>query len=229
MAKASTDGPIKFAVLAADTVIFTIRGGELFVRLIRVDRPPFFVQAKGFPGGLLHPKEDARKASERHVEERAGIAGRKLYTEQLYTFDRVDRDPRGRVVAVAFIAFVPWEKLSESERKDTHDAWWSPVRKVKNLAYDHDEVFAKAVERLRSRIAYTTLLHKLLPKEFTLTELENAYSRILGKNLDKRNFRKKILKLKIVTPVTGKRTGGKFRPAQLYRYASDEVKEIQVL
>lgn len=229
MKNVQTHEPIKFAVLAADTVIFTLRNGELLVRLIKVDRPPFFVEAKGFPGGLVHPKEDARQATERQVKERAAIDGKKLYTEQLYTFDKVDRDPRGRVVAVAFIACIPWEKLSPDEQENTRNAWWTPVQKAKKLAYDHDDILSVALKRLRSRVTYTTLLSKLMPEEFTLTELENAYESVLGTELDKRNFRKKISKLNIVTPASGKRTGGKFRPAQLYRYVSDEVKDIEVL
>ena len=227
-ARADTD-PVRFAILAADSVVCTMRDGELLVRLIKVDRPPFFVNAKGLPGGLLDPKENAQEAALRHVEDKAGIAASKVYMEQLYTFSEVDRDPRGRVVAVVYLALVPWEKLSPQEQKDTRDAWWVPIKKAQRLAYDHNEVVSLALKRLRSRITYTTVLAKLMPKEFTLTELENAYEGILGKVLDKRNFRKKVLKLKIIAESAGKRIGGRFRPAQLYRFASLGVQEIQIL
>jgi 8-oxo-dGTP diphosphatase len=227
--KETNKEPIRFAVIAADTVVFTYNDGKLLVRLTKVDRPPFFVDTKGLPGGLINPSETAEDASRRHVENKAGIAASKLYIEQLYTFSRVDRDPRGRVVAVAYIALVPWEKLSKEEQSNSDMAWWAPVASAKKLAYDHNEVLSCAVKRLRSRITYTTVLAKLLPREFTLTEFENMYGSILGTNLDKRNFRKKVLKLDIVFPVRGKFTGGRFRPAQLYRFISTEVKEIEVI
>lgn len=220
---------IRFAVLATDTVVLTFNEGKLLTRLIKVNRPPFFTDAKGLPGGLIDPKETADEAALRHVEHKTGISASKLYAEQLYTFSRVDRDPRGRVVAVVYIALVPWEKLSRTEQENNPESWWEPVLSAKKLAYDHDEVLSAAIKRLRSRATYTTILAKLLPKEFTLTDLENTYSVILGAGLDKRNFRKKILKLDIVTPVVGKFTGGRFRPAQLYKFISTSVKEIEVI
>ena len=219
---------IKFAVLAADVALFTIKEGRLLVRLIRVKRPPHYPNNPGLPGGLLHPKDTADEAAVAHVEEKAHIDMSKAYIEQLYTFSEVDRDPRGRVVAVAYSAYVPWEKLSDAERADTPDSWWAPVAATKKLAYDHDEILAAAVERLRSRAAYTTLIQKLMPKEFTLTELEQAYESVVATQLDKRNFRKKILKLGVLSPLPHKKAG-RFRPAQLYKFASPKVVEIEVL
>lgn len=229
MTKTDSEKHIRFAVIAADTAVFTFHDGKLLTRLIKVERPPFFTNAQGLPGGLIDPKETAEEAAKRHVENKAGINASKLYVEQLYTFSRVDRDPRGRVVAVTYIAFVSWERLSQEEQANTQESWWAPISTAKKLAYDHDEVLALAVKRLRSRIAYTTLLVKLLPKEFTLTDLENAYATILGTELDKRNFRKKILKLDVIAPIEGKFSGGRFRPAQLYKFISTAVKEIEVI
>lgn len=220
---------IKFAVLAADTALFTIRGEELLVRLIRVERPPHFPNNPGLPGGLLHPDETAEEAAKRHIAEKTGIAPNKIYFEQLATFSNVNRDPRGRVVAVAYLALASWEILSEAERADSKEAYWQPVARAHKLAYDHDDILRIAVARLRSRAAYTTLMSKLMPKEFTLTELERAYELVVKKDLDKRNFRKKILKLGIVTPVARKKSTGAFRPAQLYRFTSAKVDEIEVL
>lgn len=229
MAKINETEPVRFAILAADTVVFTLKDYELYVRLTKIERPPFFINAKGLPGGLVDPKETAEQAAKRHIEAKAGISAGELYTEQLYTFSTIDRDPRGRVVAVAHLALVPWEKLSLIEQKDTYEAWWIPVKKKQILAYDHNEILAMALGRLRSRVVYTTLLSRLMPKEFTLTELESAYAGILNTKLDKRNFRKKILKLGILTPVEEKQARGKFRPAQLYRFASSKVEEIEIL
>lgn len=220
---------LKFAVIASDVALFTIRDKRLFVRLIRVDRPPHFVKKKGLPGGLIHPDETAEQTARRLIETKAAISPDKVHLEQLYTFSSIDRDPRGRVVAVAYLALVPWERLSATEQSDTRDAWWTPAGSANHLAYDHDKMLAVAIERLRSRITYTTLIGKLMPKEFTLTELEQAYECIIHTDLDKRNFRKKILKLNFLTALPHKRSGGAFRPAQLYRFSSDKVKEIEVL
>ena len=136
---------------------------------------------------------------------------------------------RGRVVAVAYLGLVPWAALSAAEQTDSENAQWVPVSKAGALAYDHDEILATAVARLRSRISYTTLLAKLMPSEFTLTELENAYACILQTALDKRNFRKKVLKLGILKELPRKRAAGRSRPAQLYRFAQKDVKEIEII
>lgn len=220
---------LKFAVLAADVALFTIRDEELYVRLIAVDRPPHFPNSRGLPGGLLQPDETAHEAAERQISDKARVAPKKVYLEQLYTFSRVDRDKRGRVVAVGYIGLVPWESLSDEERTDTRDTYWLRVSSAKKLAYDHDEILEMAVKRVRSRAHYTTIIQKLMPKEFTLTELEKAYETLTAKALDKRNFRKKILKLGIVTPLPHKKSGGRFRPAQLYKFAKASVDEIEVL
>lgn len=220
---------LRFAVLSVDVALFTMRDHRLFVRLIAVNRPPYFVNGKGLPGGLVDPKETAEEAVKRHIEAKALIDPEKTYLEQLYTFSGIDRDPRGRVVAVAYTALVPWEKLSATERGDTDSAFWVPVGEARELAYDHDEILGMAENRLQSRIAYTTLISKLLPKEFTLTEMEQTYESILHANLDKRNFRKKILKLNIIKSIGRKRADGAFRPAELYRFAENKVKEIEIL
>lgn len=220
---------LRFAILAADVALFTLHDGELYVRLIAVNRAPHFVNMRGLPGGLLQPNETAHETAERQIKEKMNIDARKVHIEQLYTFSRIDRDKRGRVVAVAYIGLVPWEALSQQERTDTPEMLWQRASSVKKLAYDHDEILAMALQRLRSRVSYTTLIQKLLPKEFTLTELEKAYESIVGKDLDKRNFRKKILKLKILTALPHKKSGGPFRPAQLYRFTSSKIDEIEVL
>ena len=220
---------IKFAVLAVDTVLFTISDGELLVRLMRVRRPPHFPNSPGFPGGLIDPREVAEHAAKKYIEERGGIAPDKAYFEQFYTFDAPDRDPRGRVIAVGFIGLIPWDALGENECSYEGESYWSLVSKTKRLAYDHDEMLVRALKHLRGRVESCTLIQKLMPSEFTLSELEHAYASILGKSLDKRNFRKKILKLGILAPVTGKRTQGRFRPAQLYRFKSSSVEEIRTV
>lgn len=225
----SSEPHLHFAVLATDVALFTIKDGELLVRLISVHRPPYFTHSKGLPGGLIHPNETADESAIRHLEEKADVSAKKTHVEQLYTFSAIDRDPRGRVVAVGYLAMVPWDALSPAEQANTKDAWWSRIKDTRKLAYDHDDVLHMALTRLRSRVTYTTLISKLMSAEFTLTELEQAYESIVKTALDKRNFRKKILKLQIVKELPHKRTGGRFRPAQLYNFASTNVREIAIL
>lgn len=220
---------LRFAVLAADVALMTVRDGKLLIRLTPVHRPPYFPSTKGLPGGLIDPKETAEEAVARILKEKGKITFSNVHLEQLYTFSEINRDPRGRVVAVAYIALVPWESLSTHEQQNTSEAWWVPITEAKGLAYDHDVIASTALKRLRSRARYTTIIAKLMPKEFTLTELEMVYESILRTDLDKRNFRKKILKLDVLTALGRKREGGAFRPAELYRFTSYTLKEIEVL
>lgn len=220
---------LPYVVIATDTLLFTIKDGELFVRLTRVHRPPHFNDTSGFPGGLIVKGETAELASLRHTKDKAHIDTEKMYIEQLYTFSAIDRDPRGRVVAVAYLALVPWEELSMAEQDATKDAWWARVQGLKGLAYDHDEMLKVALSRLRTRITYTTLISKLMPKEFTLSELEQSFEAVVKKDLDKRNFRKKLHKLGVLRELSKKRTGAKHRPASLYTFQSTKVIDIEVL
>lgn len=217
------------AVLATDIALFTIHDGKLLVRLIPTHRPPHFIHREALPGGLLLPSETAEEAVMRILFDRTGIAVSQVYTEQLSTFSAVDRDPRGRVVSVAYLALIPWEALCSQAIGEEHGSHWAPLRKAQHLAYDHDEMLSVALARLRMRLTYTTLLSKLMPKEFTLTDLEEAYETVLGRMIDKRNFRKKIEKLKVLEELPYKREGGRHRPARLYRFASKKVKEIEIL
>jgi 8-oxo-dGTP diphosphatase len=221
--------PERFAVLATDVVLFTIHENQLLVRLMSVHRPPYYDGTAGLPGGLIDARETAEEAARRHVEAKGKVSQKHIHLEQLYTFSGLERDPRGRVVAVAYIAAIPWEQLTAEEQANTDAVWWEPVREARNLAYDHDDILKVATERLASRITYTTLMGKLMGKEFTLTELEQAYESVLRTELDKRNFRKKILKLGIVKKTDEKRKGGSFRPAQLYTFSSNKVYDIEVL
>lgn len=221
---------LRFAVLATDVVLFSLRDGKLVVRLIAVDRPPAFPKgSKGFPGGLIRPDETAEQAAKRIIKDKAGISEKKVYIEQLYTFSAVNRDPRGRVVSVSYLALVPWEKLSEKEKKDTAESWWANFREAKPLAYDHNEMLQEAVKRLRSRVSATTLIGKVMPGDFTLGMLERAYEEILDVPQDKRNFRKKIAKLKILKELPKKQTGEPFRPAKLFKFASNDIKDMEII
>lgn len=218
---------LKFAILATDIAIFAIVNSKLCVRLMKVNRPPHFINQPGLPGGLIHPDETADEAAKRIVEDKGFIKSKDLYLEQLFTFSHIDRDPRGRVVAVAYIALLPWDSVSDSETKSY--AYWTPIEDAVNLAYDHDEILITALNRLKARLHYTTIIGKLIPSEFTLSELESVYENILGVKLDKRNFRKKILKLEIIKDTGKKRAVGAFRPATMYKMISKKVNLIEVI
>jgi 8-oxo-dGTP diphosphatase len=221
---------LKFAVLAVDVVLFTIKDSELFVRLINVNRPPAFPDGShGFPGGLVKPKETAEESARRILKEKGGIDSKKVYFEQLYTFSSIDRDPRGRVVSVSYIGLVSWDKLNGGEIIDSKDHYWEKIGGVGKLAYDHNEMLRVALQRLKSKVSYTNAIGKIMPAKFTLGELERAYNCILGEKQDKRNFRKKITKLNILKELPDMLTGEPFRPAKLYSFRSLEVKEIELI
>lgn len=215
---------LRFAVLATDTVLLAPRDGALFVLLIPVRRLPHFSCHWGAPGGLIHPRETADQAALRHLKEKAGIAN--MYAEQLYTFSGIHRDPRGRVVSVAYLALAPETVFSRPLR---HGARWFPVKSLPRLAYDHKEIIAKALRRVRAKIGYTNIAYALLSAVFTLGELQTLYETILGKKFDKRNFRKKFFALKLLHPTGKKRILGRSRPAMLYRFADRRLRFIEIL
>lgn len=219
---------LRFAVLAADTVVFTVSNDQLWVRLIPVHLPPHFLHLAGLPGGLLAPTETAEQAALRHVVKKGGLVSSRMYLEQLYTFSEVERDPRGRVVAVAFLGLTSPVALLE-QHKEKSLAWWAPVAKLPKLAYDHRQIIATGLDRLRSRVTYTTLISKLMPREFTLTELEKMYEVILDRAIDKRNFRKKLHNLRVLEQLSRERRGEKHRPAKLYRFCSLEVQPLTIV
>ncbi len=221
--------PIKFTVVAVDVIIFTIVDNALMARAMKVHRPPYYDNQYGFPGGLIGIDETAENAAARIIKEKANIRERSVYLEQLQTFSETGRDKRGKVVSVAYVALIPWEELEADERTSYPELGWVPVKKLKQMAYDHDYMLQVALERLSARVTYTTLIAKIMPQEFTLTELEKTFELLADKTLDKRNFRKKIEKLSILRDLKKKTTGTKHRPAKLYCFKSEKVAYLEVL
>lgn len=216
---------LRFAVLATDIVTFRYENHTLLALLIDVYAPSVFIGKKAFPGGLIRPTETAEDSVHRLLEDKGGISKDHLYIEQLYTFSALDRDPRGRVVSVAYMGLTNSGSL---EKTDVHP-YWAPVSSISNLAYDHDLILKKAKRRLQSKLKYTTAARFLLPDEFTLTDLEKLYETVLDEVLDKRNFRKKLLKLDILE-ATGKKTSGlQQRPAELYRFKGKSIEEVNIM
>jgi 8-oxo-dGTP diphosphatase len=188
-----------------------------------MEKDPF----QGFwalPGGLVKPIETVDSSAKRNLYRILEMED--VYLEQLYTFGEIDRDPSGRVVSVAYFALIP---DSESQLKSTaHNGSinWFPVSSLPELAYDHDEMIRVAVERLRAKLTYTNIMYCLLPKAFTLSELQKHYEIILRKNLDKRNFRKKVMSLNLVKRTEKKTHGKAHRPANLYQFSKRKPETI---
>ncbi|MBV9469198.1 MAG: hypothetical protein JOZ57_08120, partial [Abitibacteriaceae bacterium] len=135
-----------------------------------------------------------------------------------YTFGNPKRDPRMRVVTVAYYALVPGNRITLAAATDAAEASWFPVSKLPPLAFDHQDIMQCAIERLKSKLEYSNIAYSLLPPRFRLSDLQKVYEVILGTPLDKRNFRKKILSLNLVEATGKMDTGGAHRPAQLYRF-----------
>lgn len=195
-------------------VIFTIDGGALKVLVVKVGEGPCGGQW-AFPGGRVGMGESLEDAARRELSARTGLHG--IYLEQLRTFGDPGRDRRARVVSTAYFALVPAKEMLERSSKYADVAWF-PVDRLPPLAYDHAAVARAALDRLRAKLAYTNLVYGLLPDQFTLGELQQIYERILGRRLDRRNFRKKILASGLLRRLRSQRRGA-HRPAALYRFA----------
>ncbi|HEV8430357.1 MAG TPA: NUDIX domain-containing protein [Pyrinomonadaceae bacterium] len=208
--------------VTVDVVIFTIQQGVLKVLLVKRLIDPFIGQF-AIPGGFVLEDEDLEQAAERELREETGVSD--VYLEQLYSFGKPDRDPRGRVVTIAYFALISADRTLKAGT-DAAEAAWYPMDDLPPLAFDHAMILNYALERLRNKLEYTTVGFQLLPEKFTLTELQEVYGAILGKKLDKRNFRRKMSVLKILKPLREYRRGGQ-RPAQLYRFVATRFEKLK--
>jgi len=212
--------------IAVDNCIFTVLEDRLHLLLIQMTKVPY-TGMWALPGGLIQDAEGLDAAAVRILYEETGVAD--VYLEQLYTFGRPDRDPAGRVVSVTYFALIHAAGITLRTQPKYADVRWWPCVTLPPLAYDHDAVAAYARQRLEWKLAYTNVVWSLLPRRFALTELQKVYEAVLGRSLDKRNFRKKILALGLVEPVGETAMRGAHRPAMLYRFTSREPKLIDML
>jgi 8-oxo-dGTP diphosphatase len=210
--------------VTVDVVIFTLISQELHVLLVKRRRWPF----DGYwaiPGGFINMDESLEAAARRELEEETGV--RDVYLEQLYTFGDVARDPRMRVLSVAYIALVRADMQKIKVSDETTDVRWWPVRAMPaQLAFDHDQILDFAVSRLRSKLEYTTLAFQLLPELFSILELKHIYEQILGEKLDKGNFYRKIKEAELLEETTHTREG-RGRPTRLWRFRRDRAADKQ--
>ena len=197
--------------VTVDIVLFTIRNRELHLLLIRRLTKPF-QNRYALPGGFVLEEESVDAAAVRELKEGTGVD--KVYLEQLYTFGDPKRDPRGRVITVAYYALAPYVDALHAGA-DAADAAWFPITSLPPLAFDHRKIVDYAHQRLRNKLDYTNVGFELLAEKFTLTELQLVHEAILGERLDKRNFRRKILQRGIVKPTKEWQRAGR-KPAQLY-------------
>ncbi|MBO0859204.1 MAG: NUDIX hydrolase [Chloracidobacterium sp.] len=201
--------------VTVDLVIFTVAEDDLKVLLIRRGQEPF----KGrwaLPGGFVDIEESLELAAARELQEEVGVMN--VYLEQLYTFGDPRRDPRGRVISVSYFALVDAERQRIVAASDAAEAQWRSVFDAPKLAFDHAKILDYAVWRLRNKIEWTTVGYELLPKKFTLSELQRVYEIILQRPVDKRNFRKKIMAQGQVVELNETRTDVAHRPARLYSF-----------
>jgi 8-oxo-dGTP diphosphatase len=197
--------------VTTNVVIFTLLDEQLRLLLIKRPREPF-VGYWALPGGFIDLDEDLEASAMRALERETGITG--VYLEQLYTFGRPNRDPRERVITVAYYALVPSDRV---RLREDDSVGWFPVGGMPTLALDHEEIVQRAMERLSAKVDYSTIAFQFMPEEFTLSELQGVYETILRERLDKRNFRKWVLGLKHIEETGGERRDGSHRPARLYR------------
>ena len=209
--------------LAVDCVVFGLDDGELKVLLIQRALEPFEGRW-ALPGGFVHVDEDLETAARRELEEETGIT--KVFLEQLYTFGEVDRDPRDRVVSVAYFALVKLSDHRIQAATDAKDAAWFAAADLPTLAFDHAEIVATALTRLKGKVRYQPIGFELLPAKFTLSQLQRLYEVVLETPLDKRNFRKKILSMDLLEETDEIEQDVAHRAARLYRFDRQKYREL---
>ncbi len=210
--------------LTVDSVVFGLDDKDLKVMLIQRNIEPF----KGkwaLPGGFIHLDETLEEAALRELKEETGIE--KVYLEQLYTFGAINRDPRERVVSVAYYALVNLSDHNIQASTDASDAAWFPIDDLPDLPFDHDHIIESALKRLKGKVTYKPIGFELLPEKFTLTQLQKMYEKILERSIDKRNFRKKILSMNFLTELDEVQKDVSHRAARLYKFDLKNYKRLK--
>jgi len=214
--------------VTADIIVFTIKENDLKVLLIKRKIEPF----KGkwaIPGGFVHLNENLEQAAKRELEEETGV--KEVYLEQLYTFGDVHRDPRGRVITVSYFALINSEKSKQKLKAstDASEARWFSTSFLPSLSFDHNKILEYAIKRLKWKFEYTTIAFSLLPKKFTLTQLQKIYEIVFNKEFDKRNFRKKLFSLNILEPTKEIQEDVSYRPPKLYSLKKKIGEIVEIL
>jgi len=216
------DQSIKVSV---DAVVFGYDPDEgVSVVLIKRKYEPF-KQAWALPGGLVHNDESLETAVKRELKEEAGIDVQ--FLEQLYSFGKPDRDPRNRVVSVAYYSLVRPKDFQLSAQTDAEDVGWFNMNKLPKLAFDHKLIVAHAIKRLRGKLAYEPVGFELLDKKFPFSDLEKLYQSLLVQQIDRRNFKKKIMAYGFLEELEESIQRGAGRPARLYQFNKKKYFELK--
>lgn len=209
--------------VTTDCIIFGFDAGELKVLLVERGIEPF-IGKWAFPGGFLHMDENADECARRELLEETGLQN--VFIEQLFTFSDVDRDPRGRVITIAYYALVKLSDFNVQAGDDAKSANWFAISKVPPLAFDHDRILRVALNRLRGKIRYQPIGFELLPDKFTMPELQNLYETVLEVQLDRRNFRKKILDSGLLIDHQESVKGVPHKGAKYFSFNHQKYKEL---
>ncbi|WP_298238252.1 NUDIX domain-containing protein [uncultured Algibacter sp.] len=201
--------------LSVDAVVFGYEEGNISVLLIKRKYDPFKGQW-AIPGGFVENNESLEDAVERELFEETGI--KINYLEQLYTFGKPNRDPRGRVVSIAYFGLVRPNAFKLYASTDAEQAQWFNINDLPKLSFDHKEILKTAIERLQGKITYEPIGFELLDKKFPFSDLEKLYTTLLGREIDRRNFRKKIVGLNVLDELDEKVSKGSGRPANLFQF-----------
>ncbi len=210
--------------LTVDCVVFGFDEGSLRVLLIERNLKPF-VGRWALPGGFVRVDETLDEAARRELAEEAGLNN--VFLEQLYTFGELKRDPRERVVTVAYYALVKMADHRVKAATDASDAAWFPVDELPSLAFDHAQIVAASLQRLKGKVRYEPIGFELLAEKFTLSQLQHLYEVCLEQPLDKRNFRKKILGFGLLKETDEIEQDVAHRAARLYRFDARRYKELK--
>lgn len=209
--------------VSVDCVIFGLDDShELKVLLIQRKNDPY-KNSWALPGGFIEMEEDLQASALRELEEETGV--KDVFIEQLYTFGHPKRDPRGRVISIAYYALVNLSEHPVKANDDAKDVNWYQIEQLPELAFDHAEILETAIARLRAKVRYQAIGFELLPENFTLTQLQKLYETILGVALNKRNFRSKILKMGVLIK-KDLQTGVAHRPAYLYAFDKEKYEAL---
>lgn len=201
--------------LSVDAVVFGYEEGTISVLLIKRKYEPF-KDKWAIPGGFVLNDESLERAVERELQEETGI--KINYLEQLYSFGDPFRDPRGRVVSIAYFALVRPNAFKIFASTDASEVKWFNIKKLPKLSFDHENILNVAIKRLQGKITYEPIGFELLDKKFPFSDLEKLYITLLGRDIDRRNFRKKIIGFNVLDELNEKKSKGSGRPANLFQF-----------
>ena len=209
--------------ISVDCVVFGFDGSDVKVLVIKRGTEPY-KDFSAIPGDLVHEQEDPLDATKRVLNELTGL--KNIYLEQLKAFAGVNRHPLGRVVTIAYYSLIKIDDYNPKPSSWATDATWTSIQDIKEMAFDHFEIFSSALNRLQERVRRRPIGFELLPEEFTLAQLQDLYEKLLNQTFDKANFRKKILGMDLLIPLKKKKKAVRHRPARMYRFDSERYADL---